>query len=224
MGASRRCAPPKTAKKAVQQANLRGRRSHPRRHFHRGSGAPGRAVVTGSGDVGQRRHRDRAPRSARCLPAVRRPRDCIPRSAGCTYTSIPRSRLRRARLRLHDLIDDIPTAVHIAVPRGTRRPAISYPPIVVAQYAAKTFDLNIEQYEATRAADDRSPCKHADLAARQGTSLTSLRTSISGRGWRSMRTDAYEPTHESLASKSFHPPSTNRDQSQSELSGSRVRF
>jgi predicted transcriptional regulator of viral defense system len=51
-------------------------------------------------------------------------------------------------LALHELIDDIPTAVHIAVPRGTRRPAISYPPIVVAQYAAKSFDLNIEQYEA----------------------------------------------------------------------------
>jgi predicted transcriptional regulator of viral defense system len=51
-------------------------------------------------------------------------------------------------LTLHELIDDIPTAVHIAVPRGTRRPAISYPPIVVAQYAAKSFDLNIEQYEA----------------------------------------------------------------------------
>jgi predicted transcriptional regulator of viral defense system len=51
-------------------------------------------------------------------------------------------------LALHELIDDIPTAVHIAVPRGTRRPAISYPPIVVAQYAAKSFDLNIEEYEA----------------------------------------------------------------------------
>jgi predicted transcriptional regulator of viral defense system len=51
-------------------------------------------------------------------------------------------------LALHDLIDDIPTAVHIAVPRGTRRPSISYPPTAVAQYAAKTFDLNIEQYEA----------------------------------------------------------------------------
>lgn len=51
-------------------------------------------------------------------------------------------------LALHDLIDDIPAAVHIAVPRGSRRPTISYPPTVVAQYAAKTFDLNIEQYEA----------------------------------------------------------------------------
>ncbi|MCX5399891.1 hypothetical protein [Streptomyces sp. NBC_00102] len=51
-------------------------------------------------------------------------------------------------LALHELIDDIPTAVHIAVPRGTRRPTISYPPTVVAQYAAKTFDLGIERFEA----------------------------------------------------------------------------
>ncbi|MEV8377331.1 hypothetical protein AB0P21_31620 [Kribbella sp. NPDC056861] len=51
-------------------------------------------------------------------------------------------------LALHELIDDIPAAVHIAVPRGALRPAISYPPVVVAQYAVKNFDLNIEQYEA----------------------------------------------------------------------------
>lgn len=51
-------------------------------------------------------------------------------------------------LALHELIDDIPAAVHIAVPRGTRRPTISYPPTVVTQYAAKTFDLGIERFEA----------------------------------------------------------------------------
>ncbi|MEV6413144.1 type IV toxin-antitoxin system AbiEi family antitoxin domain-containing protein [Kribbella sp. NPDC051718] len=51
-------------------------------------------------------------------------------------------------LALHELIDDIPSAVHIAVPRGSVRPAISYPPVVVAQYAVKNFTLNIEQYEA----------------------------------------------------------------------------
>ncbi len=51
-------------------------------------------------------------------------------------------------LALHELIDDIAAAVHIAVPRGTRRPTISYPPTVVAQYAAKTFDLGIERFEA----------------------------------------------------------------------------
>lgn len=51
-------------------------------------------------------------------------------------------------LALHELIDDIPAAVHIAVRRGTRRPAISYPPARVAQYAAATFDLGIEPFEA----------------------------------------------------------------------------
>ncbi|KUO14822.1 type IV toxin-antitoxin system AbiEi family antitoxin domain-containing protein [Streptomyces dysideae] len=51
-------------------------------------------------------------------------------------------------LALHELIDDIPAAVHIAVPRGTRRPTISYPPTVVAQYASKTFVLGIERFEA----------------------------------------------------------------------------
>lgn len=51
-------------------------------------------------------------------------------------------------LALHELIDDIPTAVHIAVPRGTRRPTIAYPPTVVAQYAAKTFALGVEHFEA----------------------------------------------------------------------------
>ena len=51
-------------------------------------------------------------------------------------------------LALHELIDEIPAAVHIAIRRGTRRPAISYPPVRVAQYAAATFDLGIEQFEA----------------------------------------------------------------------------
>lgn len=51
-------------------------------------------------------------------------------------------------LALHELIDDIPAAVHIAVPRGTRRPTISYPPTVVAQYASPTFTLGVERFEA----------------------------------------------------------------------------
>lgn len=50
-------------------------------------------------------------------------------------------------LALHELIDDIPDAVHIAVPRGARRPSISYPPVVVAQYAPATFDLDIEPFD-----------------------------------------------------------------------------
>jgi predicted transcriptional regulator of viral defense system len=51
-------------------------------------------------------------------------------------------------LALHELIDDIPAAVHIALPRGTRRPTISYPPTVVAQYTAQTFALGVEHFEA----------------------------------------------------------------------------
>jgi predicted transcriptional regulator of viral defense system len=48
----------------------------------------------------------------------------------------------------HELIDDIPAAVHIAVPRGTRRPTISYLPTVVAPYAPTTFTLGVERFEA----------------------------------------------------------------------------
>ncbi|WP_238176411.1 type IV toxin-antitoxin system AbiEi family antitoxin domain-containing protein [Kribbella albertanoniae] len=65
------------------------------------------------------------------------------------HTRVPRAVVcGESALALHELIDDIPAAVHIAVPRGTRRPAIAYPPIVVAQYAVATFELNIAQYEA----------------------------------------------------------------------------
>jgi predicted transcriptional regulator of viral defense system len=50
-------------------------------------------------------------------------------------------------LSLHELIDDIPHEVHIAVPRGSHRPAISYPPTKVSQYAAGTFDFAVERFE-----------------------------------------------------------------------------
>jgi predicted transcriptional regulator of viral defense system len=51
-------------------------------------------------------------------------------------------------LAVHELIDDIPAAVHIAVPRGDRRPTITYPPVVVAQYSPETFDVGIEEFDA----------------------------------------------------------------------------
>ena len=51
-------------------------------------------------------------------------------------------------LSLHELIDDIPHEVHIAVPRGSHRPSISSPPTKVSQYAADTFGLAVEQFEA----------------------------------------------------------------------------
>lgn len=51
-------------------------------------------------------------------------------------------------LSLHELIDDIPHEVHIAVPRGSHRPSISYPPTKVSQYAAGTFDFAVQRFEA----------------------------------------------------------------------------
>jgi hypothetical protein len=42
----------------------------------------------------------------------------------------------------------MPLEVHIAVPRGMTRPSITYPPVRVAQYAAGTFDLGIQRFEA----------------------------------------------------------------------------
>jgi predicted transcriptional regulator of viral defense system len=51
-------------------------------------------------------------------------------------------------LAIHELIDDIPTSVHIVIPRGTYRPSISYPPTTVTPYAAETFSLAIERFEA----------------------------------------------------------------------------
>jgi len=48
---------------------------------------------------------------------------------------------------VHELTDEIPRAVQIAVPRGTRPPQIAYPPIEVFKFAAATFDLGMEMIE-----------------------------------------------------------------------------
>lgn len=51
-------------------------------------------------------------------------------------------------LSLHELIDDIPHKVHIAVRRGSHRPTINYPPTKISQYAADNFTFAVEQFEA----------------------------------------------------------------------------
>lgn len=51
-------------------------------------------------------------------------------------------------LALHELIDDIPNWVHIAVPRGTHVPRIEYPPVRVSRFAEATFQLGVEPFEA----------------------------------------------------------------------------
>jgi predicted transcriptional regulator of viral defense system len=51
-------------------------------------------------------------------------------------------------LALHDLTDDIPTAVHIAVPRTARPPRIDHPPTEVSRFDVATFELGVEWVEA----------------------------------------------------------------------------
>lgn len=40
-----------------------------------------------------------------------------------------------------DLSDEIPSTVHLSVPRGAHRPRISYPPTTVHVFAANTFEI-----------------------------------------------------------------------------------
>lgn len=47
----------------------------------------------------------------------------------------------RSALSYWDLSDEIPSAVHIAVPKGLHRPRIDYPPSTIHVFAASTFDL-----------------------------------------------------------------------------------
>ena len=48
-------------------------------------------------------------------------------------------------LSFWDLTDEVPAEVHLAVPRGTHRPRISYPPVRVHVFVAGTFELGRER-------------------------------------------------------------------------------
>lgn len=50
-------------------------------------------------------------------------------------------------LAIHELTDEVPIAVQIAVPRGAHRPRIAYPPVEVSQFDRKTFALGQETVE-----------------------------------------------------------------------------
>jgi hypothetical protein len=47
-----------------------------------------------------------------------------------------------------DLTDELPQAVHIAVPRGTRPPQIGFPPVEVSRFDAGTFELGLSEIDA----------------------------------------------------------------------------
>ncbi|SDM06050.1 Transcriptional regulator, AbiEi antitoxin, Type IV TA system [Lentzea albidocapillata subsp. violacea] len=49
---------------------------------------------------------------------------------------------------VHDLTDEIPREVQIAVPRGQRPPRIEYPPTEAFRFSAATFDLGLAEVEA----------------------------------------------------------------------------
>jgi predicted transcriptional regulator of viral defense system len=49
---------------------------------------------------------------------------------------------------VHDLTDEIPPAVQIAVPRSSRPPRISFPPTVVVRFEPSTFELGLTHLEA----------------------------------------------------------------------------
>lgn len=51
-------------------------------------------------------------------------------------------------LVVHDLTDQIPASVQIAVPRSHRPPRISYPPVEVFRFANDTFELGLSAAEA----------------------------------------------------------------------------
>jgi predicted transcriptional regulator of viral defense system len=49
---------------------------------------------------------------------------------------------------VHDLTDEIPSAVQIAVPRASHPPRISFPPTEVLRFEPLTFELGLSQVEA----------------------------------------------------------------------------
>jgi hypothetical protein len=51
-------------------------------------------------------------------------------------------------LALHELIDDNPATVHIAVPRGSWAPQIDYPPTAVSRFDPETFGSGLEMFDA----------------------------------------------------------------------------
>lgn len=54
----------------------------------------------------------------------------------------------RTAAALHDLSDEIPPAVQIAVPTRHRPPRIAYPPTEVFRFDASTFELGLSRLEA----------------------------------------------------------------------------
>ncbi|MDF1487156.1 type IV toxin-antitoxin system AbiEi family antitoxin domain-containing protein [Tessaracoccus caeni] len=49
---------------------------------------------------------------------------------------------------IHDLTDEMPASVQIAVPKRSHTPAITYPPVTVLRFDEATFELGLTSFEA----------------------------------------------------------------------------
>jgi predicted transcriptional regulator of viral defense system len=71
---------------------------------------------------------------------------------------------------VHDLTDEQPREVQVAVPKGSHPPEISYPPAAVFRFDAATFELGLSAFDAA----PQEPVRVYD-AARTVTDLMRLR-------------------------------------------------
>jgi predicted transcriptional regulator of viral defense system len=81
------------------------------------------------------RHVDAPPASYPDLLAVARR---VPRAIVCLLSAAG----------VHDLTDEIPTTVQVAVPGSSRAPQISFPPTSVLRFEDRTFELGLSSVEA----------------------------------------------------------------------------
>lgn len=49
---------------------------------------------------------------------------------------------------IHDLTDEMPASVQIAVPKRSHTPMIAYPPVMVFRFEEATFELGVTAFEA----------------------------------------------------------------------------
>ncbi len=52
-------------------------------------------------------------------------------------------------LAIHELTDDVPPAIQLALPAGTGVPCISYPAVKFSRFASSTFSVGMEMFEAS---------------------------------------------------------------------------
>jgi predicted transcriptional regulator of viral defense system len=62
----------------------------------------------------------------------------VPRSIVCCISAAA----------IHDLTDEMPSSVQIAVPKRSHSPVIAYPPVTVFRFDESTFDLGLAAFEA----------------------------------------------------------------------------